>query len=526
MNASLTRRLGIVGTALVAGTMALSFSSTADAISRDEVMTTARSYALHPWHCTSANLSISCASGYSSHFSGLCPGDFMGVAYNWGGFSSLFEYDQEIDNGYGAGSYNNYSGWPSLELTCTTGVDCSGYVSRCWDLGYQENTTGIQAITSSISQSAMLAGDVFNSPGFHVVMLSHRLPNGDPVFYEATPPYHVWAIQPGWSYVSGNGFTPRHYPGVTGGDAGDPVGTVANPIQVPAFPGSIYTDTRNTAQSTSDVFDRCDADTSKDESGPEYIYQLTITQPGRLRVHVDGYVPNSIDIDVHLYTAMNTSDCIARDHVEFFEDVDCGTYYVVADTFGGDSNAGQYTLTIDLQNPGGSCGSGPPGYDFKGGLGSPCGGYCNYNLWEDGELVCMTAGTTQYCTGPCESHAECQAQVDGACCEPASDGKPYCFLPQHCTGVGGYGGSGTGGGGVGNNGTGGAGVGGDNFGNNTGTAANDIIGPDRKKSGGEESGCTVTGAPSGKSAGVALAALLLLGPAAWRRRRSRRRQAA
>ena len=57
------------------------------------------------------------------------------------------------------------------------------------------------------------------------------------------------------------------------------------------------------------------------------------------------------DIDVHLYSSFNANDCLARNDTMFTQAVDCGTYYIVADTFTNASNkalVGNYHLTVSF----------------------------------------------------------------------------------------------------------------------------------------------------------------------------------
>ena len=55
-------------------------------------------------------------------------------------------------------------------------------------------------------------------------------------------------------------------------------------------------------------------------------------------------------------------------------DVDCGTYYLVADTFkGAAEHPGLYTLTASFTKANKPCGNGPPKYSPSGKLGDACG---------------------------------------------------------------------------------------------------------------------------------------------------------
>jgi len=397
-------------------------SAPAWSITRDQVMTLARAYVHHPWRCTSANTTASCAAGYASVFT---PGDYLGVPYDWGGNDTLFGFDQKIVQGYGAGTRPSDG-----VLSCTTGVDCSGYVSRCWGETTKYGTYTLENISTAITQSQLLAGDAMNLAGTHVVLYSHKLPSGEPVWYEAGVFVTEMDTAGGWSKVSG--YTPRRYNSITGTTAGNPPGTTTNPIVIGSLP---YSDSRDTTQSASDVFDGCGAAPSKDESGPEYIYKVSFTQPGNLTVSVS--CGPGVDIDVHLYGSLSTSDCVARNDKTFTHAVDCGTYYVVADTF--KQGAGAYTLTASFSPSGGSCGAGPPTYDPPGELGDPCAAfantprYCNPTL---GSEICIsvTGTSDSFCSRSCQTGADCGAFPGGCCKDISGKGEYYCLPAAYCGG--------------------------------------------------------------------------------------------
>ena len=402
------------------GLSLLASAGLASALPRSEVMARAKSFAYHPWSFTSANASASCSSSYASVH---VPGDYIGLPYDWGGYMTLFEFDQGITAGLGAGSYPDDG-----VLSCTVGLDCSGFVSKCWDIGHN-TTSSIPSIAPTIAVGQMLPGDVFNEAGYHVALYSHKLGNGEPVMYEALGyNVHINATE-GWSHV--NGYIPRRHPSLTGTTASDPLGTPVNPILVSGFP---YTDSRDTTQSGSDLLDGCAASPTKAETGREYVYQVTFTKPGKLTATVSDDV--GVDIDIHLYTSMSTNDCVARNDTTLTMDVDCGTYYLVADTFKGATEyPGPYTLIADFVPSGGPCGNGPPGYSPSGALGEPCGypgdpnlPFCNPNLGSD---TCLYTSTDSFCSKPCATDADC-AGIVGGCCGDIGGGELYCFEASYC----------------------------------------------------------------------------------------------
>ncbi len=396
--------------------------STSQAISRAEVIDRARAYCLHPWTCDSDNLQASCLSGYSSEF---VIGDHMGLPYDWGGYVTLHNFDLRIANGYGAGTPPGGDA-----ASCTTGVDCSGYVSVVWNTGHYGTWT-IEAVTSIFtSDNDLLPGDAFNEPGYHITLFYDRLADGSLRYYEAMPPVTWLNPVSSWSGVSG--FDRIRFDDIT--DGGSDLGTLSNPIVISSFP---YSDDRNTLNAPSDLLDACGAMPGTDESGREFIYVFDIQQPGQLVVTVtDG---SGVDIDVHLYRDVAERDCFARHDSMLDLPIDvCGRYYLVADTFvnsSGVEQAGLYHLEVEFTPGAGTCQTHTT-YDFMGALGEPCGNpydpdgpFCNPNL---GALTCLYGSTDSFCSKPCESESDCLADFPGGCCADIDDNDFYCLPSSFC----------------------------------------------------------------------------------------------
>ena len=405
------------------------WSATGQAISRDEVLVRAQSYCYHPWTCASKNLTASCSGSYQSAYA---PGDYMGLPYDWGGYVTLFEFDDGIDSGKGAGSYPENG-----VLGCTVGVDCSGFVSKVWDVGHFGTAT-IHNTSHKITSGQVKVGDAFNVPSYHIVLFGGKLSDGWPVFYEAigyNAQVNSWA---GWANV--DGFQPIRLDGIQDQGPGPVKGTPVEPIKVTKFP---FVQAGDTTKSVSDLFDYYGADTSKKETGPEFVYELEITSPGKLTVSVqDG---PGVDIDVHVCSALDTYHCIARhDSLIELEGLGCGTWYVVADTWCNSSGAefpGPYTITIDFDEQTGSCSAANEPYEFFGEPGDACGypgdpnlPFCNPNL---GGEVCLYSNQLgnkySFCTFNCGSDYDCQADLPGGCCEDitgANDPQDFYCLPK------------------------------------------------------------------------------------------------
>lgn len=407
--------------AVLAGAAGLLSGGEAQAITRSEVLARAKAFAYHPWTCTEQNLVASCNGAYQSVY---VPGDYVGLPYDWGGYMTLFDFDQGILGGKGAGSYPEDG-----ILSCTVGLDCSGFVSKAFGAGHH-TTSNMANIATAVSVGDLLAGDIFNQAGYHVAMYSHLMATGDPALYESLG-YNVhYNVTGGWSHV--DGYTPRRYALIEGTSAADIDGTPVTPIVIDALP---YTDTRSTKESMSDLLDGCGAAPAKSEAGPEYVYEVTFDQPGTLTAAVSDDA--GIDIDIHLYTSLNTNDCIARNDTTITVDVDCGTYYLVADTFkGATEQPGLFTLTATFTPKNAPCGDGPPQYAPSGQLGDPCGypgapdlPFCNPNLGGD---VCLYTDQTSFCTKPCAKDTDCGALGAGSCCGDIGGGELYCFTPELC----------------------------------------------------------------------------------------------
>ncbi|MCA9587461.1 MAG: hypothetical protein KC657_19170 [Myxococcales bacterium] len=399
----------------------------AGAITRQETITRARGFAYHPWTSTSANNTATCSAAYVSLYQ---PGDYVGVAYDWGGYMSLLSFDQQIKAGYGAGSQE-----PDGILDCTAGLDCSGFVSMAWSTGHF-TTSSLHQTSAQIPVASIQPGDVFNQAGFHVAMFTQMNQSGEPSFIEALGyNVHVNAYG-GWSHV--NGYLPRKHGAMTDSAVGDPEGTLTNPIKIGALP---YTDARDTRLSTSRMLDGCSIAPGTSQKGPEYVYVIDVTQPGTLTASVQDDA--ATDVDVQILTRLDTGSCVARNDATASATVGCGRYYIVADTYGSGTAAGPYTLSVDLAPSGQACAAvpAPPKHDPKGKLGDACAypgnrnlPFCNGNFDAD---TCIYTQTTSFCSKPCATNTDCDGLPGGGCCEDISGkGELYCMTKPLCGSAG------------------------------------------------------------------------------------------
>lgn len=398
-------------------------SSSASAITREEVLVRARAYSAHRWSSTASNQKATCSAAYQSLFP---PGDYVGVAYDWGGYMTLRTFDEQIAAGYGAGSQETDG-----ILACTSGVDCSGFVSMAWGAGHF-TTSSLHQTSAQITKADLLPGDVLNQAGFHVAVFTHLLQSGEPALIEAVG-YNVHVnTYGGWSYV--NGYVPRRYTNITGTTAGNPAGTTSNPIVIGGFP---FSDTRSTKDSPSSVLDACGAAPNIPQKGPEVVYVVDIAQPGTLSIAATDDA--ATDVDVQLLDNLSTTGCKARNDSSLSAQVGCGRYWIVVDTYGANATkAGPYSLSVSFAPSGQACGavSGPPAFNPKGKLGDACAypgnqslPFCNPNL---GSETCIYGNASSFCSKACDTSSDCTDLGAAACCQDLGKGEKYCLTKSFC----------------------------------------------------------------------------------------------
>ena len=167
------RGLGVAGSlALMITQPSLSQTGTIARLpisTRAEIVARAKTFAEHSWKCSAENLHASCSKTYVSDWK---PGQVVeGVPYNWGGFDDPVAFDKKIAKGAAAGAHSRNG-----VLSCTAGIDCSGFVSYCWGIpltSHQYGTSNLRAIAGKPKYNwftDMKPGDALNKPGSHVVL--------------------------------------------------------------------------------------------------------------------------------------------------------------------------------------------------------------------------------------------------------------------------------------------------------------------------------------------------------------------
>lgn len=90
-----------------------------------------------------------------------------GVAYGWGNASTIEEFDAGLAEGKLAGNVPEDKS--RMGSKHSVGVDCSGLLTRCWNLPKKIATRDIPNYADKITLEEIRQGDVFAKVGSHVM---------------------------------------------------------------------------------------------------------------------------------------------------------------------------------------------------------------------------------------------------------------------------------------------------------------------------------------------------------------------
>ncbi|QTN32622.1 hypothetical protein HZ994_09845 [Akkermansiaceae bacterium] len=137
-----------------------------------------------------------------------------GMAYKWGGFDTPESFLQGLREGKKAGDIANTYKVRNDNAAISSesvGIDCSGFVSRCWGLDRHYDTRELPGISDPVSWDELLPGDIILKSG-HVLMFAARK-DGYVIGYEAGPK-PTWRARRGAiliSYLKKEGYNPWRY---------------------------------------------------------------------------------------------------------------------------------------------------------------------------------------------------------------------------------------------------------------------------------------------------------------------------
>ena len=192
-------------------------------VTREEALDMAEAYVSYEWVADAGNITggpITDPNGVTVETPGwIQVGTNYHVPYQWGGFYTLDGFNNGIDNGKYAGDKATDCSTNWCVSSYAVGVDCSGFVSRCWNLSSHYSTAMMDdEITIAYDNWNDLGpGDAIHKVG-HVQMVVLRNTDGSFLVVEASAA--DWKV----SYRTYNlsqltSYTPRYYVGMEGSPA-------------------------------------------------------------------------------------------------------------------------------------------------------------------------------------------------------------------------------------------------------------------------------------------------------------------
>jgi streptogramin lyase len=146
---------------------------------RDAVVNDANAYLNLSTYLSSTNTDGYCAGRRKPRYIGGA-GTYPSMPYKWGGWDTGAMYKDGMAAGRQAGDICGDGTCDSDPvLSCARGMDCSGFITRVWrrtDKKY--GTSTLSEISHTISKSNMLAGDILNKAGSHVVLFHKTTSTG------------------------------------------------------------------------------------------------------------------------------------------------------------------------------------------------------------------------------------------------------------------------------------------------------------------------------------------------------------
>lgn len=197
-------------------------------LTRSETIAIARSFAEHAWEASASNVrhgrdargitvQTPDAAGDDDDPGKWRVGANVGVPYKWGGFDSLASFDAGIRASKAAGDLYSIAkrikGGGAVSAQAV-GIDCSGFISRCWRLPRKYGTATLPELCLPLgSVRDLRAGDIMNQPGGHVLLFGKWLDDSKAraLFYEAEPFSKVLASEHDVSLLYLRGARPLRY---------------------------------------------------------------------------------------------------------------------------------------------------------------------------------------------------------------------------------------------------------------------------------------------------------------------------
>ncbi|MCU0795214.1 MAG: hypothetical protein MUF31_04680 [Akkermansiaceae bacterium] len=144
----------------------------------------------------------------------------IGMAYQWGGFDTPRSFLKSLDRGELAGDISTSEKRRLDDAGTSTracGIDCSGFVSRCWRLSTPHSTRKLPSICDRLdSWSELRPGDILLNDR-HVVLFKAWDTCGKQVLVYESGPFPVWRVNAASIPVKkllAEGYQPWRYRGI------------------------------------------------------------------------------------------------------------------------------------------------------------------------------------------------------------------------------------------------------------------------------------------------------------------------
>ncbi|MBN8702275.1 MAG: T9SS type A sorting domain-containing protein [Bacteroidetes bacterium] len=202
----------------------------ASCVTRTQTESNALNYLNMKWIPSSTNVKNSCTYNGSGEYYRtpnwvVANTTLTSIPYKWGGFTHWLNWKNYIALGRKAGNHFTgingiCSGSPDASSSdgLIIGLDCSGFVSRCWELSYKQSTSGLPSIAASLGAAStttgfgsLRKGDIVNDAGSHVRMAIDDTPSGAGLFIEAANGTASKVFQKTYSPSDLVGYTSRRF---------------------------------------------------------------------------------------------------------------------------------------------------------------------------------------------------------------------------------------------------------------------------------------------------------------------------
>lgn len=137
-----------------------------------------------------------------------------GMPYKWGGFDTPESFRKGLAAGKKAGdianTYKVHADNAGISQE-SVGIDCSGFISRCWQLERHYDTRELPGISAEIPWADLRLGDILIKSGHVLMYVTYQ--DGHVIGYEAgpTPSWRARCCAIRVSFLKEQGFHPRRY---------------------------------------------------------------------------------------------------------------------------------------------------------------------------------------------------------------------------------------------------------------------------------------------------------------------------